>query len=177
MDGRVIDLLPMGAERSRRAANRCTRDDARVVGNDLQAPSAGKTCPGQNAQAYLNRLETLCQVPIAIVSTGPERDETILKQHPFKYFLCRRRWAPVVPQGDFLRGAVNGNQGPFFICQGEADEARAAGGPAKLAHRCGFLRGVGERRRLSGRRIVSRRQLAEFRFEYMGRIADLEADR
>ena len=37
-----------------------------------------------NAQAYLNRLEELCQVPIAIVSTGPERDETILKQHPFK---------------------------------------------------------------------------------------------
>ncbi len=37
-----------------------------------------------NAQAYLNRLETLCQVPIAIVFTGPERDETILKQHPFK---------------------------------------------------------------------------------------------
>ena len=23
------------------------------------------------------------QVPIAIVSTGPERDETILRQHPF----------------------------------------------------------------------------------------------
>ena len=37
-----------------------------------------------NAQAYLNRLEELCEVPIAIVSTGPERDETILKQHPFK---------------------------------------------------------------------------------------------
>ena len=37
-----------------------------------------------NAQAYLNRLEQLCEVPIAIVSTGPERDETILKQHPFK---------------------------------------------------------------------------------------------
>jgi adenylosuccinate synthase len=37
-----------------------------------------------NAQAYLNRLEQLCEVPIAIVSTGPERDETILKDHPFK---------------------------------------------------------------------------------------------
>ena len=36
------------------------------------------------ARNYLDRLEELCQVPIAIVSTGPERDETILKQHPFK---------------------------------------------------------------------------------------------
>lgn len=35
------------------------------------------------AQNYLNRLEEVCEVPIAIVSTGPERDETILKQHPF----------------------------------------------------------------------------------------------
>ena len=37
-----------------------------------------------NAQAYLNRLEELCQVPVAIISTGPERDETILRQHPFE---------------------------------------------------------------------------------------------
>jgi adenylosuccinate synthase len=25
----------------------------------------------------------LCEVPIDIVSTGPERDETILRRHPF----------------------------------------------------------------------------------------------
>ena len=36
-----------------------------------------------NAQAYLNRLEQACGVPVAIVSTGPEREETILKHHPF----------------------------------------------------------------------------------------------
>ena len=30
-----------------------------------------------------SRIEALCEVPIDIVSTGPERDETILRRHPF----------------------------------------------------------------------------------------------
>ena len=37
-----------------------------------------------NAKAYLTRLEELCEAPIAIVSTGPDREETIVLQHPFK---------------------------------------------------------------------------------------------
>jgi adenylosuccinate synthase len=36
-----------------------------------------------NAQNYLLKLEELCGVPVHIVSTGPERDETILINHPF----------------------------------------------------------------------------------------------
>jgi adenylosuccinate synthase len=36
------------------------------------------------ARAYLRRIETLTGVPIAMVSTGPERDETILVHHPFR---------------------------------------------------------------------------------------------
>ena len=36
-----------------------------------------------NARAYLRRIETLTGVPIAMVSTGPDRDETILVHHPF----------------------------------------------------------------------------------------------
>jgi adenylosuccinate synthase len=36
-----------------------------------------------NARAYLRRIEALTGVPIAMVSTGPERDETILVHHPF----------------------------------------------------------------------------------------------
>jgi adenylosuccinate synthase len=36
-----------------------------------------------NARNYLNRLEELVGVPIDIVSTGPERDETIVLNHPF----------------------------------------------------------------------------------------------
>jgi adenylosuccinate synthase len=36
-----------------------------------------------NARRYLERLVEVVGVPIAIVSTGPERDQTILLQHPF----------------------------------------------------------------------------------------------
>ena len=36
------------------------------------------------ARAYLRRVETLTGVPIAMVSTGPERDETIVVHHPFR---------------------------------------------------------------------------------------------
>jgi adenylosuccinate synthase len=35
------------------------------------------------AVAYLRKLEEFCGVPIDIVSTGPERTETILLRHPF----------------------------------------------------------------------------------------------
>jgi adenylosuccinate synthase len=35
------------------------------------------------ANGYLARLEEICGVPVTIVSTGPDRDETIVKRHPF----------------------------------------------------------------------------------------------
>ncbi|EGV34774.1 adenylosuccinate synthase [Neisseria weaveri] len=37
----------------------------------------------ENAKAYLKRIEEACGAPIAIVSTGPDREETIVLQHPF----------------------------------------------------------------------------------------------
>ena len=37
----------------------------------------------QAARDYLLRLEQVTGVPVAIVSTGPERDETIVRVHPF----------------------------------------------------------------------------------------------
>ena len=36
-----------------------------------------------NARAYLRRIETLTAVPIAMVSTGPDRTETLVMHHPF----------------------------------------------------------------------------------------------
>ncbi len=36
-----------------------------------------------NARAYLARIEELAGVPVDIISTGPDRDQTIIKQHPF----------------------------------------------------------------------------------------------
>ena len=37
----------------------------------------------ENAKAYLKRIEEVCGAPVAIVSTGPDREETIVLHHPF----------------------------------------------------------------------------------------------
>jgi len=37
-----------------------------------------------NARDYLVRIEELAGVPVDIVSTGPDREQTIIKQHPFE---------------------------------------------------------------------------------------------
>jgi len=36
-----------------------------------------------NAQAYLKRIEEVCGAPVDIVSTGPDREETIVLRHPY----------------------------------------------------------------------------------------------
>ena len=36
-----------------------------------------------NARSYLERLQALVKVPLDIISTGPDRDETIVLRHPF----------------------------------------------------------------------------------------------
>ncbi len=37
-----------------------------------------------NAKAYLKRIEELTNAPVDIISTGPDRDETIILKHPFE---------------------------------------------------------------------------------------------
>jgi len=36
------------------------------------------------AKAYLDKIESVCEAPIAIISTGPDRAETIILKHPFE---------------------------------------------------------------------------------------------
>ncbi|MGZ8266435.1 MAG: adenylosuccinate synthetase, partial [Burkholderiales bacterium] len=36
------------------------------------------------AQAYLRRMQEVCGVPLDLVSTGPDRDQTIVRRHPFE---------------------------------------------------------------------------------------------
>jgi adenylosuccinate synthase len=80
LDGKVVDMLPVGAD----DVARCKPIYERVPGWS-ETTFGVKTWDGLpvNAQNYLKRLEALCGVPIAIVSTGPERDETIVIEHPF----------------------------------------------------------------------------------------------
>ncbi|MEQ8207853.1 MAG: adenylosuccinate synthase, partial [Woeseia sp.] len=37
-----------------------------------------------NARAYLEHIEELVSVPLDIISTGPDREQTIVKRHPFE---------------------------------------------------------------------------------------------
>lgn len=37
----------------------------------------------QTALDYIKRIEELTGVPVDIISTGPDRNETIIKVHPF----------------------------------------------------------------------------------------------
>ena len=51
-----------------------------------QASTVGITDFGklpQKARDYLARIEELAGVPVDIISTGPDREQTIIKQHPF----------------------------------------------------------------------------------------------
>jgi len=81
LDDKVLDLLPIGADE----VARCVPVYETLPGwsDSTVGAKRWEDLPA-NAQAYLDRLEALCGVPIAIISTGPERDETILRQHPFK---------------------------------------------------------------------------------------------
>jgi len=38
----------------------------------------------ENARAYIKRIEELVGCPIDIISTGPDREETIVLRHPFQ---------------------------------------------------------------------------------------------
>jgi adenylosuccinate synthase len=81
LDGQAIDVLPSGAAAVAKA---------KAIFEELpgwSASTVGVTDFNQlplNAQRYLQRMSAVCGVPIDIVSTGPDRDETILMRHPFK---------------------------------------------------------------------------------------------
>ncbi len=77
----VTDILPFGAE----AIEECQPIYEEMPGwtestvgieNYDQLPI--------NARRYLERMAELCEVPIDVVSTGPDRQETIVLRHPFE---------------------------------------------------------------------------------------------
>jgi adenylosuccinate synthase len=80
IDGASVDLIPTGADE----VARCQPVYETLPGwqeSTLGAKSFS-ALPGA-ARAYLSRIEQLTGVPIAMVSTGADRDETILVRHPF----------------------------------------------------------------------------------------------
>jgi len=80
IDGRPADVVPTGAD----AVAKCVPVYETLAGWSESTVGVRKmdALPGA-ARAYLDRIEALAGVPIAMVSTGPDRDETILRRHPF----------------------------------------------------------------------------------------------
>lgn len=76
VDGKRVDLLPRGADE----VARCVPVYETFAGWSESTFGLTKwdELPA-NAQAYLNRIEQVCGVPIDIVSTGPDRVHTINK--------------------------------------------------------------------------------------------------
>jgi len=80
MEGTMSDILPVGAE-----------ELARCVPVYEEMPGWQESTVGvrshehlpKAARDYLARVEKLGGVPIDLISTGPDRDETIVLRHPF----------------------------------------------------------------------------------------------
>jgi adenylosuccinate synthase len=82
VEGRMSDILPVGAEE----LERCVPVYEELPG--WQESTVGvKTYKGlpKPARAYLQRIEELCAVPVDLISTGPDREETIVMRHPFDH--------------------------------------------------------------------------------------------
>ena len=78
---KTVDIFPVGAE----DAARCEPIYEELPGwteSTVGAKSLAALPP--NARAYVKRIEALVGVPIDMVSTGPDREETIVLRHPFK---------------------------------------------------------------------------------------------
>ncbi|HWY73430.1 MAG TPA: adenylosuccinate synthase [Burkholderiaceae bacterium] len=79
-EGRAVDILPFGAD----AVARCepVYQDFPGWNESTLGMRVWSDLPG-GARSYLARLSELAEVPIDLVSTGPERDQTIVLRHPF----------------------------------------------------------------------------------------------
>ena len=80
LDGRELDTPPVGADRF-----------GQVEPVFIEMPGWKESTVGvrsrealpEAARRYLRKVEELCETPIDIISTGPDRDETIVLRHPF----------------------------------------------------------------------------------------------
>jgi len=79
--GEYLDILPVGAEE----LAECEPVYEEVPGwaqSTLGVRQVGDL--PRAAHDYLKRIEAVCGVPIDLISTGAERDDTIVRRHPFE---------------------------------------------------------------------------------------------
>ena len=81
LDGKEIDVPPVGADQFEKC------EPVLIEMPGWSESTVGRKSVDQLPQAardYLNKVEQLCGVPIDIISTGPDREETIIQRHPFE---------------------------------------------------------------------------------------------
>ncbi len=81
VEGRLSDILPVGAEELARCVPVYEempgwQESTLGIKKHAELPKA--------ARDYLARIEVLCGVPIDLISTGADREETIALRHPFR---------------------------------------------------------------------------------------------
>lgn len=80
IDGKVVDTPPVGAE----AFAACEPVYESVPGwSESTVGVKQYDALPENARAYLKRIEEIIEIPVDIISTGPDRVETIILRHPF----------------------------------------------------------------------------------------------
>lgn len=81
LDGETITTLPVGAD----ALARCTPRYLELPGwSESTVGAASLEALPANARSYLKTIEDLCGLPIDMISTGPDRGETLVLRHPFE---------------------------------------------------------------------------------------------
>ncbi len=80
LDGRELDVLPLDADEIARCEP--IYEDFPGWSESTFGLTAWEQLPA-NARSYLQRVGELIGAPIDMVSTGPDRDHTILLRHPF----------------------------------------------------------------------------------------------
>ena len=81
LEGAFSEILPVGAEELERCHP--VYEDLPGWMESTVGIKSMERLP-KNAQAYLRRIEELAGVPVDLVSTGPDREETIVMRHPFE---------------------------------------------------------------------------------------------
>lgn len=80
LNGKTVDIFPVGAEEAA---------DCEPIYDEMpgwKEPTVGARSMSDlpaTARAYIARIEALVGVPVDMVSTGPDREETIVLRHPF----------------------------------------------------------------------------------------------
>ncbi len=80
LDGKTVDAPPVGADR----IEQCEPVYIEMPGWSESTMGAKRfdELPA-TAQDYLRKLEELCATPVDIISTGPDRADTVILRHPF----------------------------------------------------------------------------------------------